>query len=252
MNPILLIPARLNSSRLPQKVLADINGMPMILQVLRNAQEADIGPVVVAAGDQAIEDVIVQAGGRVVMTDPSLPSGTDRIHQALGKIDPDGIYDVIINIQGDMPIFESKIVHATIRALVRISNADWGTAASAITDPDHFDPTSGVNKVVTSWEANGLFGRALYFSKYPIPWGDSEVFHHIGLYSYRRASLERFVTLPQSPLELSERLEQLRAIEAGMRIEVARVETVPLSVDTQRELDQIRALGHVIKKSAIN
>ncbi|AFX98545.1 3-deoxy-D-manno-octulosonate cytidylyltransferase [Candidatus Endolissoclinum faulkneri L2] len=242
MNPILLIPARLNSSRLPKKVLADINGMPMIVQVLRNAQEFDIAPVVVAADDPAIEEVIVQAGGHAVMTDPNLPSGTDRIHQALDKIDPDEIYDLIINIQADLPFLESKTVHATIRALTRMPNADWGTAASAITDPDHFNPNSSVNKVVTSWEANGLFGRALYFSKYPIPWGYSEVFQHIGLYSYRRASLERFVTLPQSPLELSERLEQLRAIEAGMRIEVARVETVPLSVDTQRGLEQIRDL----------
>lgn len=242
MNPILMIPARLASSRLPNKPLADIHGVPMIVQVLRRALEADAGPVVVAAGDQAIADAVAAAGGRAVMTDPALPSGTDRIHQALGIIDPDGAHDVIVNIQGDLPVLETKTVRATIEALTRMPDADWSTAACAITESDDLDPASGVNKVATAWEPDGLFGRALYFSKHPIPWGEGEVFHHIGLYSYRRAALDRFVTLPPSPLELRERLEQLRALEAGMRIEVARVETIPLGVDTQRQLDQARDL----------
>lgn len=242
MNPILMIPARMASSRLPDKPLADIQGLPMIVQVLRRAEEADAGPVVVAAGDQAIVDAVEAAGGRAVLTDPALPSGTDRIHQALERIDPDRAHDVIVNIQGDLPVLEPKTVRATLEALTRTADADWGTAACAISEPEDLDPASGVNKVVAAWEPDGLFGRALYFSKHPVPWGEGEVFHHIGLYSYRRAALDRFVALPPSPLEIRERLEQLRALEAGMRIEVARVETIPLGVDTPRQLEQARAL----------
>lgn len=242
MNPILMIPARMASSRLPDKPLADIHGLPMIVQVLRRAEESDAGPVVVAAGDRAIVDAVEAAGGRAVLTDSALPSGTDRIHKALERIDPDRRHDVIVNIQGDLPVLEPKTVRATLEALTRTADADWGTAACAITEPADLDPGSGVNKVVAAWEPDGRFGRALYFSKHPVPWGEGEVFHHIGLYSYRRAALDRFVALPPSPLEIRERLEQLRALEAGMRIEVARVETIPLGVDTPRQLDQARAL----------
>ncbi len=242
MNPIVLIPARLASSRLPEKALADIHGSPMIVHVWRRALEADVGPVVVAAGDPGIADAVESAGGQAVLTDPDLPSGTDRIHQALERIDPDRRHDLIVNIQGDLPVLEAKTVRATVEALTRQPDADWGTAGCPISDPEDLPETSGVNKVVAAWEPDGAFGRALYFSKYPVPWGDAEVFHHIGLYSYRRPALDRFVTLTPSPLEISERLEQLRALEAGMRIEVARVETVPLGVDIDRQLDQARAL----------
>lgn len=242
MKPILMIPARMASSRLPGKPLADIHGMPMIVQVWRRALEADIGPVVVAAGEQPIVDAVEAAGGRAVLTDPDLPSGTDRIHQALEIIDPDRTHDTVVNVQGDLPVLEPKTVRATLESLTRTADADWGTAACAIADPEDLEPTSGVNKVVAAWEPGGLFGRALYFSKYPVPWGEGEVFHHIGLYSYRRSALDRFVALSPSPLELRERLEQLRALEAGMRIEVARVETIPLGVDTPRQLEQARAL----------
>ncbi len=242
MNPILMIPARMASSRLPDKPLADIHGAPMIVHVWRRAMEADLGPVVVAAGDRAIVDAVEAAGGRAVMTDPALPSGTDRIHAALRTVDPDGRHDLVVNVQGDLPVLEPKTVRATLEALTRTADADWGTAACPIDDPQDLEPTSGVNKVVAAWERDGRFGRALYFSKYPVPWGEGAVFHHIGLYSYRRAALDRIVTLPPSPLELRERLEQLRALEAGMRIEVARVETIPLGVDTPRQLEQARAL----------
>ncbi len=241
MNPIVLIPARMASTRLPGKPLAEIHGEPMIVQVWRRAIEADIGRVVVAAGEDAIVRAIVEVGGEAVVTDPSHPSGTDRISEALRRIDPDGAHDMIVNLQGDLPVLEPKTVRTAIEALARVGDADMGTVACAIHDPGDLMETS-VNKVVAAWEQDGRFGRALYFSKWPVPWGDGEVFHHIGIYTYRRAALDRFVALPPSPLEKRERLEQLRALEAGMRIEVGRVETVPLGVDTPAQLEQARRL----------
>jgi 3-deoxy-manno-octulosonate cytidylyltransferase (CMP-KDO synthetase) len=235
----------LASSRLPQKALADIHGAPMIVHVWRRALEADVGRVVVAAGDAEIADAIHAAGGEAVLTDPDLPSGTDRIHQALERIDPDRSHDVIVNIQGDLPVLEAHTVRAALDALLRIPDADMGTVAAVISDPADLGEES-VNKVVAAWETDGpsagRFGRALYFSKFPVPWGEADVFHHIGIYTYRRTALDRFVSLPPSPLELSERLEQLRALEAGMRIEVARVETVPLGVDTAPQLEIARTM----------
>ncbi|NQW10342.1 MAG: 3-deoxy-manno-octulosonate cytidylyltransferase [Alphaproteobacteria bacterium] len=241
MNPIVLIPARLASTRLPNKALADIHGAPMIVHVWRRAVETDAGRVVVAAGDAAIAEAVRAAGGEAVLTDPGLPSGTDRIHQALDRLDPDGTHDVVVNIQGDLPVLEAKTVRAAIDALIRTPSADWGTVACPIANPADLTETS-VNKVVAAWEADGAFGRALYFSKLPVPWGEGEVFHHIGLYTYRRAALDRFVALPPSPLEVREKLEQLRALENGMRIEVGRVETIPLGVDTEPQLIEARRL----------
>lgn len=241
MNPIVLIPARLASSRLPDKALADIHGEPMIVHVWRRAIEADVGRVVVAAGDPPIAEAVRAVGGEAVLTDPDLPSGTDRIHQALGQLDPDWVYDVVVNIQGDLPVLEVKTVRAAIEALARVPSADWGTVACPITNIADLTETS-VNKVAAAWEPDGKFGRALYFSKLPVPWGEGEVFHHIGLYTYRRPALSRFVALPPSPLERREKLEQLRALEDGMRIEVGRVETIPLGVDTAPQLDEARRL----------
>lgn len=241
MNPIVLIPARMASTRLPNKALVDIHGVPMIVHVWRRAIEADVGRVVVAAGDEPIADAVRAVGGEAVLTDPDLPSGTDRIHQALQRLDSDRAYDVIINIQGDLPVLEVITVRAAIDALVRIPSADWGTVACPIAGSADLTETS-VNKVVAAWEEGGAFGRALYFSKLPVPWGEGEVFHHIGLYTYRRAALDRFITLLPSPLERREKLEQLRALENGMRIEVGRVETVPLGVDTERQLNEARRL----------
>lgn len=242
MRPIVLIPARMASIRLPGKPLADIHGEPMIVQVWRRAIEADVGRVVVAAGEGEIVRAVESAGGEAVLTRSDHPSGTDRIHEALTRLDPDGVHDLIVNVQGDLPVLEPKTVHAAIDALTRTADAAMGTVACAIRDESDLSDTSGVNKVVAAWEPDGWFGRALYFSKWPVPWGTAEVFHHIGLYTYRRAALERFVALVPSPLEISERLEQLRALEAGMRIEVGRVETVPLGVDTPAQLDQARRL----------
>jgi 3-deoxy-manno-octulosonate cytidylyltransferase (CMP-KDO synthetase) len=242
VNPIVLIPARMASTRLPGKPLADILGEPMIVQVWRRAVEADVGRVVVAAGEAEIADAVAAAGGEAVLTAPSHPSGTDRISEALNRVDPDGRHDLIVNVQGDLPVLEPKTVRAAMAALTRMPDAAMGTVACPIESESDLPPTSGVNKLAVAWEPDGRFGRALYFSRLPIPYGGATVFHHIGLYTYRRAALDRLVALPPSPLEQSEKLEQLRALEAGMRIEVGRVETVPLGVDTPAQLEQARRL----------
>lgn len=239
-NPIVLIPSRMASSRLPNKPLADIHGEPMIVHVWRRSVEADVGRVVVAAGEPEIVDAVISAGGEAVLTDPSHPSGSDRIHEALLLVDADGAHDAILNVQGDLPVLEPHVVRATMDLLDN-SAVDIGTAAAEITDEADRHNTA-VNKAVVAWCPDGLVGRALYFTKAQAPTGGASLFHHIGLYAYRRAALERFVSLPPSPLEKSEKLEQLRALEDGMRIEVARVDTVPLGVDTPRELEIARVI----------
>lgn len=239
-NPITLVPSRLASSRLPDKPLADIAGVPMIVHVWRRAVESDLGRVVVAAGDQAIVDAVLAAGGEAVMTDPDLPSGSDRIHAALSAVDPGQRHDAVINVQGDMPTLEPHVARAAL-ALLDEPAVDIGTVAAVITREEELAATQ-VNKAVVAWNADETRGRALYFTKFPAPWGPGNVYHHIGLYAFRRVALERFVSLPPSPLELRERLEQLRALEAGMRIDVARVDTVPLGVDTPADLARAREL----------
>ena len=239
-DPIIMIPARMASSRLPNKPLADIHGQPMIVHVWRRALEADLGRIVVACGEAAIAEAIQKAGGEAILTDPDLPSGSDRIHAALREVDPDGRHDAIINLQGDLPVLEPKTVKATLDLLDR-PEVDIGTVAAEITLDEERTSTS-VNKAVVAWEQpDALRGRALYFTKAPAPTG-GPMFHHIGLYSYRPEALARFVALPQSPLEKMEKLEQLRALEAGMRIDVARVDTVPLGVDTPADLERARLL----------
>ena len=239
-NPVTLIPARMASQRLPNKPLADIHGAPMIEYVWRRAVEAEVGRVVVAAAEPEIVAAIHSAGGEAVLTRADHPSGSDRIFEALQHIDPDQNHDAIINVQGDLPVLEAKVIHAAL-ALLNDAAVDIGTVAAEITDAEELASNS-VNKPVVAWNSDGQTGRALYFTKFPAPWGDAPVFHHIGLYVFRRAALTRFVSLPPSPLELSERLEQLRALEAGMRIDVARVDTVPLGVDTAADLNRARDL----------
>jgi 3-deoxy-manno-octulosonate cytidylyltransferase (CMP-KDO synthetase) len=234
MNPILLIPARLASTRLPAKPLAEIGGVPMIVRVLRQAEAAGLGPVAVAAGDPEIVAVVEQAGGRAVLTDPDLPSGSDRIYAALQALDPAGRYDVVVNLQGDLPALDPAQIRAVAAAL-ETSGADIATLAAEITDPDERTNPSVV-KAVVAWDKDGWLGRALYFTRATAPTGDGPLFHHVGIYAYRRDALTRFVGLPPSPLEAREKLEQLRALEANMRIAVARVDSVPLSVDTLADL----------------
>jgi 3-deoxy-manno-octulosonate cytidylyltransferase (CMP-KDO synthetase) len=238
-NPIILIPARMAATRLPGKPLADISGTPMVVRVWRRAIEADIGPVIVAAGDAEIADAVHAAGGKAVLTDPALGSGTDRIHAALEAIDPKKQHDIAVNLQGDLPAVAPQALRRVVEALVE-SGADIATPVAPLTDPADRD-NPNVVKPAIAWDDNRL-GRALYFSRNSIPSGAGELFHHIGIYAYRRAALERFVGLPPSPLELRERLEQLRAMEAGMSIAVVRVDEIPLTIDTPEDLAKARRL----------
>ena len=238
-NPIVLIPARMGSTRLPGKPLADICGQPMIVHVWRRAMAAGLGPVVVAAQDAAIVSVIEAAGGRAVLTGAHHQSGSDRIFEALRLADPRGAHDVIVNVQGDLPAIEPQALRAAAGALDDPA-ADIGTLAALITrEAEKTDPN--VVKIAASQLASGRL-RALYFTRATAPWGEGPLYHHIGLYAYRRAALERFVALPPSPLEQREKLEQLRALEAGMRIDAAVVDTVPLGVDTPHDLEQARQM----------
>lgn len=238
MNPIVLIPARMASTRLPGKLLALIAGEPMIVHVWRRACAANVGPVVVAAAEPEITRAVEEKGGRAVLTDPALPSGSDRIFAALKSIDSGSAHDIIVNVQGDLPGLDPHCVTAVIDTLAR-SGADIATLAAEITDPiDYENPA--VVKPIIAWERNGTRGNALYFTRARAPSGEGPLFHHVGIYAFTRSALERFVALPPSPLEQREKLEQLRALEAGMRIAVARVDSVPLSVDTPADLEEAR------------
>jgi len=239
MNPIVIIPARLQSTRLPNKPLADIAGQTMIERVWRQAVKAALGPVLVAAAEQEIVDVITRAGGNAVVTDPALPSGSDRVFAALESVDPEAAYDVVVNLQGDLPALDPAMIRAVADVLAA-TGADIATLAAEIDDPADRDNPSVVKPVV-AWEQGGRRGRALYFTRARAPSGEGPLFHHIGIYAFRRTALARFVRLPPSPLEAREKLEQLRALEAGMTIGIARVDAVPLSVDTPADLAKARA-----------
>lgn len=232
MKPVILIPARLASTRLPNKPLALIAGVPMIVHVWKRAVASGVGDVVVACDSQEIASVIESAGGKAVLTPPDLPSGSDRIYQALQAIDPANYYDTIINVQGDMPTLDPLVI-VKAAALLSDTNVDIGTLAAVI-----HDETEKKDPAVVKIALSGT--RALYFSRSLIPSGEGPHYHHIGIYAYRRKALERFVSLPPSALEQREKLEQLRALEAGMQISVAVVDTVPLGVDTPETLEKAR------------
>lgn len=238
-DPVILIPARMASTRLPGKPLADILGEPMIVHVWRRAVETMLGPVVVATDEPAIVAAIAAVGGIAVMTRAGHPSGSDRIFEAVELFDPEGRHDVVVNVQGDLPTIDPRAVQA---AVVPLSHAavDIATiAAEIVRAQERTDPN--VVKVVGSPTGPRAM-RALYFTRATAPAGEGPLFHHIGLYAYRRAALKRFVGLPPSPLERRERLEQLRALEDGMRIDVALVDDVPLGVDTPHDLERARAI----------
>lgn len=240
-NPVTVIPARLAATRFPDKPLANIDGEPMIVHVWRRAVEAGIGPVVVAAGDAAIADAVAAAGGDAVMTDADLPSGSDRVHQALEKFDPDRRHDAVINVQGDLPTIDPGVIAAVLDPF-ETPEVDITTLAVEITeDRERTDPNV-VKAVIALDNDAARIGRALYFSRATVPSApDGPHYHHIGLYGFRREALDRFVALPPGRLEVLERLEQLRALEAGMRIDAALVDTVPLGVDTPADLERARA-----------
>ncbi|HEY6258817.1 MAG TPA: 3-deoxy-manno-octulosonate cytidylyltransferase [Xanthobacteraceae bacterium] len=238
-NVLILIPARMAATRLPGKPLADIAGEPMIVHVMRRAAAARIGSVAVATDSEVIAACVEKAGGRAVMTRADHGSGSDRIFEALGSVDPEGRAEIIVNLQGDLPTLAPADIAAAL-ALLADPAVDIATLAAEITDArERANPN--VVKVVGAAVAPGRL-RALYFTRADAPAGEGPSYHHIGIYVYRRAALARFVSLPPSPLERRERLEQLRALEAGLRIDVAIVDAVPLGVDTPEDLARARAL----------
>lgn len=231
------------STRLPGKPLADLGGRPMILHVLDRAREAAIGPAAVAAGEAEIVDAIQADGGTAVLVTDDVPSGTDRIHIALQALDPAGRHDAVVNLQGDLPTLPPALLR-TLLAALEGSDADIATLVAPITS-DAEAAASQVVKCACAFASGASVAPALYFSRLPIPWGDGPRYHHIGVYAYRRAALARFVALPASPLESREKLEQLRALEAGMRMVAALVDHAPFGVDTPEDLERARAaLGH--------
>jgi 3-deoxy-manno-octulosonate cytidylyltransferase (CMP-KDO synthetase) len=244
MTPIVIIPARMAASRLPGKPLADIGGTPMILRVLAQARLAGVGDVAVAAADREIVELVRGAGGTAVLTDPALPSGSDRVLAALGELDPGGRCDIVVNLQGDMPFVAPAVIAACLGVLAAEAGCDIATAIAPEASPtDRADPA--VVKAVVSLREHEPRGRALYFTR-SVLYGDAPVWKHVGIYAYRRGALERFCTAPPSPLEQREKLEQLRALELGLSIWAAVVDETPISVDTPADLEAARAFarGH--------
>ncbi len=239
MAPIIIIPARMAATRLPGKPLADIGGESMIVRVLRRAQAAGVAEVVVAAGDPVIVEAVTAAGGRAVLTDPDLPSGSDRILAALRAVDPQGACELVINLQGDMPFVEPGVLTACLDLMRAQPSCDIATVvAPEASAADRANPD--VVKAVLALQPDGSSGRALYFTRSTL-YGDQPVWRHIGIYGYRRAALERFNAAPPSPLERREKLEQLRALELGLSIWAAVTDAAPISVDTPADLEAARA-----------
>jgi 3-deoxy-manno-octulosonate cytidylyltransferase (CMP-KDO synthetase) len=237
MSVLILIPARMASTRLPGKPLADIAGKPMIVHVARRAAESRLGRVVVATDTAAVADAVVANGFEAVMTRSDHQSGSDRVHEALGALDRSGAVETIVNVQGDLPTIDPATIAASVAPLddAEVDIATLGVEIAR--DEEKTNPN--VVKIVGSPLSSDRL-RALYFTRATAPWGEGPLYHHIGLYAYRRKALERFVSMPPSTLERRERLEQLRALEAGMRIDAAIVATVPLGVDTPDDLERAR------------
>ncbi|MGB2283745.1 MAG: 3-deoxy-manno-octulosonate cytidylyltransferase [Candidatus Puniceispirillaceae bacterium] len=234
-----IIPARMKATRLPDKPMADIAGKPMIIRVWEQAMKADLGPVLVATDSTDVISAIEAAGGRAVMTTPDLPSGSDRVYEALCHIDPEGRHDRIINLQGDLPELAPSYLHKLAEMLAD-DRWDITTLVAPATEDEAKKPQ--IVKAAIAWPDGDIMaaGRALYFSRAMIPDGTAPYYHHIGLYGWRREALGRFVSLPASPLELSEKLEQLRALEHDMTIGVGYVDHAPGGIDTQDDLDAVR------------
>lgn len=238
--PFVLIPARMASTRLPGKPLADIAGASMIVHVFRRAVEADVGRVAVACAEAEIAAAVTAAGGEAVLTRADHPSGSDRIFEALQRLDPAGTCDAVVNLQGDLPTIDPAALRAVLRPLADPA-VDIATLVAPIAEARERDDPNVVKAVVSLGDGASV-GRAVYFSRAAVPWGDGPCFHHIGIYAYRRSALERFVALPPGILEQRERLEQLRALENGMRIDAAVVDLVPFGVDTPEDLERARAV----------
>lgn len=239
-NTLILIPARLASTRLPGKPLAEINGLPMICHVVDRAREANIGEPVVATDSLEIVEAVNRHGATAVMTDPLHESGSDRIWEAIQKVDSNARCETILNVQGDLPTIDGQTIRQAILPLKESPDVDVATLATLIEDEAEKTDPNVVKAIGTPLATDRL--RALYFTRATAPWGDGPLFHHIGLYAYRREALEKFVSLPPSELEKRERLEQLRALENGMRIDIALVDSVPLGVDTPDDLERARRI----------
>ncbi len=236
MNPLILIPSRMKAKRFPGKPLVTLFGKPMILHVLESAHKTPVSDIWVAAGDVEIDDAVQKAGFLSILTNPDHPSGSDRIWEALSKIDPQAEKDIIINIQGDLPQFDGKIIDALLHAF-KDPHVDMVTPVVAFEAGEDVSSPDRVKAVVT-WDTDSEeTGRILYFSRSVVPFGASTFYHHVGIYAYRRAALEKFINLPESPLEKAESLEQLRAIEAGMHIQAVKIDVAPLSIDTAQDLE---------------
>lgn len=236
--PIVIIPARMAAQRLPGKPLADIGGLPMIVRALRQAEAANVGPVAVAAGDPEIVEAVHAHGGRAILTDPDLPSGSDRVRAALDALDPDARHDTVINLQGDMPFVDPGVISAVARLLAEEPTCDIGTVVATEASPDDRANADVVKAILAMTGPER--GRALYFTRSTL-YGDAPVWRHIGIYGYRRAALERFCAAEPSPLERREKLEQLRALEMGLSIWAAVADDAPISVDNPSDLDAARA-----------
>jgi 3-deoxy-manno-octulosonate cytidylyltransferase (CMP-KDO synthetase) len=236
---LVLIPARMASTRLPGKPLLDIGGLPMIVHVLRRAEAANLGRVAVATDTTEIADAVTSHGGEAVMTSPDHPSGSDRIYEALGRIDPEARIDIVINLQGDFPTILPDNIRAVLGPLADPA-VDIATLAAEIHTEEESSNPNVVKAIGSPLGERRL--RALYFTRATAPHGEGPRYHHVGLYAYRRAALQRFVALPPSALERQEKLEQLRALEAGMRIDVTIVDAVPRGVDTPADLETARGI----------
>ena len=236
---LVVIPARMHSTRLPGKPLADIGGKPMIVHVWERAMAADIGPVVVATDSEPVSAAVRAAGGDAVMTRSDHPSGTDRVHEAATLLDSAGEFEFVLNLQGDLPMLAARLPLDCLAPLCD-SDTDIATIATEMKPADHPNPNA-VKVVGAATPVPGRL-RALYFTRATAPYGEGPLYHHFGMYAYRRSALERFVALPPSPLEKREQLEQLRALEAGMRIDVTVVDSVPAEVNTPEDLALVRGL----------
>lgn len=234
---LVIIPSRMHATRLPLKPLVDICGKPMIVRVLEQALQANLGKVVVACDHEDIAQAVRSSGGEAVLTSPDHQSGSDRIHEAAQLVDPNGDYQIILNLQGDVPLIEPAAIHAAFEPL-KNDAVDIGTIMTEIHDPKFHNDPSFV-KAVTTPNDDGTH-RALYFTRATAPTGKGPLFQHIGVYAYRRRALDRFITLAPSPLEVREQLEQLRALEAGMRIDVSAIESAPMDVNTPEDLERAR------------
>lgn len=238
-NTLVLIPARMASTRLPGKPLAEIAGKAMILHVLDRATEADIGQPIVCTDNEEVLQTVIEAGGKAIMTREDHPSGSDRIWEAVLLADPEAKIDFVVNVQGDLPTISPDLIKASLAPLIS-GEADIATLATEIKDPGERKNPNIVKAIGTPTGENTM--RALYFTRATAPYGEGPLFHHIGLYAYRRGALEKFVSLKPSTLEKREKLEQLRALENGMTIDIAIVDTAPLGVDTLEDLEKARKI----------